>query len=186
MKSIKVDFKNKSATAEFDESVLSAQEVARAMLGTPHMMGRDMEYGGILLLSVDGLKDEAAGKKASAALSKVEGIAKVTPYPKHQAVGVEFTGKGKVTTKQLIDALDAAGLKGGQYGMASRAGGQAMNGGNDSMREHAGMQMGNGGMAGPGGMGDRMGRGYGPYAAPFYGSGAYPRGGCGCGCGCGR
>ncbi len=185
MKSIKVDFRNKSATTEFDESVISAQEVARAMSITPHMMGRDMEYGGILLVSVAGVKDEATGKKATAALRKVEGVAKVTLYPKQEAVGIEFTGKGKVTTKQLIDALEAAGLKGTQYGMrsANGANGQAMNSGNGSMPDHAGMAMGNGGMAGPGGMGDRMGGGYGPYAAPFYGSGAYLRGGCGCGCG---
>ena len=183
MKSIKVDFKGKYATIEFEEKAISAQAVARAMSVTPHMMGRDMQYGGMLLLSVAGVKDEAAGMKAKAALSKVEGVARVTLYPQQQAVGIEFTGKGNVTSKQLLEALDAAGLMGGQYGMASRAGGQAMNGGNDSMREHAGMQMGNGGMAGPGGMGDRMGGGYGPYAAPFYGSGAYLRGGCGCGCG---
>ena len=159
-----MDFKGKYATTEFDESVISAQELARAMSSTPHMMGRDMEYGGILLLSVDALKDEATGKKVTAALSKVEGVAKVTPYPKHQAVGVEFTGKGKVTSKQLLEALDAAGLKGSQYsssrGSDERAG-QTVYGPNGSMQDHANMQMGNGNMAGPGAMGRGMGCGCG-------------------------
>jgi copper chaperone CopZ len=99
VKSIKVDFKTKSAKAEFDENVISAQEVARAMSGTPHMMGKGMQYGGSLLLRVAGVNDEATGKKATTALSKVEGVAKVTPYPKQQAVGIAFTGKGKATSK---------------------------------------------------------------------------------------
>ncbi len=176
MKSIKVDFRGKSATTEFDESVISAQEVARAMSGTPHMMGRDMQYGGILLLSVAGVNDEATGKKATAALSKVEGVAKVTLYPKHQAVGIEFKSNGKVTSKRLIDALEAGGLKGTQYGMRSANGatGQAMNGGNGFMPDHAGMAMGNGGMPGPAVLGVGMG------CCNGNGSGAYRRGGCGC------
>jgi copper chaperone CopZ len=147
MKSIKVNFKGKYAKAEFDESVISAQEVARAMAVTPHMMGKDMQYGGILLLSVAGVNDEATGKKVTTALSKVEGVAKVTLYSKQQAVGIQFTGKGKVTSKQLIEALEAAGLKGAQYGTASGSGGQAMNGGHGSMPDHAGMAMGKGGPA---------------------------------------
>ena len=120
VKSIKVDFKGNYATIEFDEKVIAAQNVARSMSITPHMMGRDMQYDGMLLLSVPGFKDEATGNRAKAALSKVEGVAKVTLYPKQQAVGIEFTGKGKVTSKQLIEALDAAGLKAAQYGMVAR------------------------------------------------------------------
>lgn len=150
-----MDFKTKSAAVEFDERVISAQELAGAAAVTPHMMGRDMQYGGILLLHVNGLKDEATGKKAMVALTKVAGVAKVTPYSKHQAVGVQFGGKGKVTTKQLIDALNAAGLKGSQYGIRSvnGASGQAMNSDNSAIDEHAGMQMGNGSMGGKGAFG---------------------------------
>jgi hypothetical protein len=114
-----VDFKGKYATAEFDETVISAQEVARAMLGTPHMMGRDMQYGGLLVLSVAGVNDQATGKKATAALSKVDGVARVTLYPQQEAVGIEFGDKGNVTSKQLIEALEAAGLKGAAYVTAS-------------------------------------------------------------------
>jgi copper chaperone CopZ len=110
-----VDFKGKYTTVQFKENVISAQQVASAMAVTPHMMGRDMQYGGILVLSVAGIMDEAVGKKAIAALSKVEGVARVTLYPKQEAVGIEFTGNGKLTSKQLIDALEVAGLKGARY-----------------------------------------------------------------------
>ena len=110
-----MDFKGKYATVEFQEDVISAQQVARAMSATPHMMGRDMQYGGRLVLSVAGVNDKATGMKATAALSKVDGVARVTLYPEQEAVGVEFTDKGKVTSKQLIDALGEAGLKGARY-----------------------------------------------------------------------
>jgi copper chaperone CopZ len=116
VKSIKGDFKNKSATIEFDESVISAQEVARAMSVTPHMMGKGMQYSGILLLSVPGTKDQTTGKKAEATLTKIAGVSRVTLYPQQQAVGIQFTNTGTVTTKQLIEALETAGLKGTQYG----------------------------------------------------------------------
>lgn len=145
------------------------------MYVTPHMMGKDMQYGGILVLSVPGVKEEAAGKKAQAALSKVEGVAKVTLYPKQEAIGIEFTGKGKVTSKQLIEALEAAGLKGTQYGMASGPDGPTRIGQNGPMPDHAGLAMGNGGMPGPGAMGYGMPCG----CAPYYGRPVYIRGGCG-------
>ena len=110
-----MDFKGKTAVAEFDESVISAQEIARAMSATPHMMSRDMQYGGVLVLSVAGAKDAATGKKAISALHKVPGVANVTLFPQQDAVGVEFGGKGKATSRQLLDALRAAGLQGVQY-----------------------------------------------------------------------
>jgi copper chaperone CopZ len=100
---------------EFQEDVISAQQVARAMSATPHMMGRDMQYGGLLVLSVAGVNDKATGTKATAALSNVEGVAKVRLYPQQEAVGIEFSDKGRVTSKQLIEALEEAGLKGTQY-----------------------------------------------------------------------
>jgi hypothetical protein len=146
-----VNFQDKDATVAFNEKVISAQEVARAMSTTPHMMGRNMQYGGILLLSVRGVKDEATAKKAKAALSKVEGVNKVTLYPQQDAVGIEFTGKGKVTSKQLIEALDVAGLKAGEYKAArtpTAPSGLAANGSSGSVPEYAGMHMDNGGMGG--------------------------------------
>ncbi|MBX9582348.1 MAG: heavy-metal-associated domain-containing protein [Gemmataceae bacterium] len=188
VKSVRVDFPSKNATIEFDEAVIPAQEVARAVSGTPHMMGKDMRYGGIFVLSVPGVQDAAAGRKAEAALRNVEGVARVALYPQQQAVGVEFADTGKVTSKQLIDALTPAGLKGAQYATASAPAGPGMNGGNGSMADHAGMAMGNGGVGGHGAMGG-MGCGsmpgmlmtpgavrpYSAYPAPrVYG------GGCGC------
>ena len=50
IKSITVSFPTKWATVEFDESKISAQEVSRAMFLAPHAMGKDMRYGGFLLL----------------------------------------------------------------------------------------------------------------------------------------
>ena len=110
-----MDFKGKYATIEFQEDVISAQQVARAMSATPHMMGRDMQYGGLLVLSVAGVNEKPTGMKATAALSKVEGVARVTLYPQQEAVGIEFNDKGKVTSKELLAALDEAGLKGARY-----------------------------------------------------------------------
>ena len=208
VKSVRVDLPGKYATVEFDETVISAQEVARAVSATPHMMGKDMRYGGVLVLSVPGVKDEATGKKATAALGKVQGVAKVTPYPEQQAVGVAFTDTGKVTSKQLIEALEPAGLKGTQYAAAVGPSSPAANGRNRTTADHAGMARGNGGMGGHAGMAmghcgmaghGAMGPGtscgcmpgmqmmshgmaqpYYPYPAPraYYGFGAASRGGC--------
>jgi copper chaperone CopZ len=110
-----VDFKGKYATVELHEDVLPAQQLAQALSATPHMMGRGMQYGGILVLSVPGVNDKAAGTKATTALGKVEGVTKVTLYLEQGAVGIEFSDKGKVTSKQLIAALEEAGLKATQY-----------------------------------------------------------------------
>jgi len=85
------------------------------MAATPHMMGRDMQYGGHLVISVAGSKDEAVGKKAREALSKVKGVASITLYPRQEAVGISFTGDGRVTSKQLIEALERAGLSATPY-----------------------------------------------------------------------
>ena len=191
VKSATVNFPGKYAVIAFDENTISAQGVANAMSGTAHMMGKGMQYGGTLLLRVPGVNEGPKATKAISALKEVEGVAKVNLYPKQQAVGIQFTGKGKATSKQLLDALSAAGLKGSQYTL-SGAGGRTMNDGSDARPDHAGMAMGNGGMAGPGAMDHRMPCGcamYGVaspyYASPtswgYYGPGPYIGGGCGCG-----
>lgn len=110
IRSIQVDWKAKDAQIEFDEAVLPAQRVAKLIADTPHMMGRNMQYGGWLLLKVADIKDEATAKPVKEALSKVEGVKRVVAYPKQHAVGVEFGTKGDLTTKQLIEALKKAGL----------------------------------------------------------------------------
>lgn len=115
-----MNFAAKSAIVSFDEGEISAQEVARAMAESKHMMGADMQYEGILLLSVPDAKDKAAGAKATAALSEVDGVAKVAFYPQQKAVGIKFADKGKVSTTQLIEALKEAGLKAAPYGPARK------------------------------------------------------------------
>jgi len=100
---------------EFDETAVPAQAIATAMDKTPHMMGADLRYGGWLALSVPDLTDEAAAKKATDTLSKLKGVAKVAPYVKQRAIGVQFAADGKLTSKELIDTLAKAGLKAANF-----------------------------------------------------------------------
>lgn len=115
IKSTAVNFPTKWATVEFDESVISAQEVSRAMFQAPHAMGANMKYGGYLMLSVPDAKDKATQTKATTALGKVEGVAKAVYYPQTKAVAIQFADKGKVTSTDLIKALEDAGLKATQF-----------------------------------------------------------------------
>ena len=116
IKAVTVSYPTKWATVEFDESVISAQEVSRAAFQAPHMMGKDMKYGTFLLLSLPDAKDKAAQKKATTALEKVEGVGKAVYYPQTKFVAISFADKGKVTSTQLIKALEDAGLKANQAG----------------------------------------------------------------------
>jgi copper chaperone CopZ len=109
--SIKVDWKTKQARIEFDESVVSAQKVARLIADTPHMMGANMHYGGWLALKVPDVKDEAKAKQVKEILSKLEGVKQVAIYPKQQSVAIAFVAKGDLTSAQLIDALSRIGIK---------------------------------------------------------------------------
>lgn len=115
IKSTAVNFPTKWATVEFDESVISAQEVSRAMFQAPHAMGANMKYGGYLMLSVPDAKDKATQTKATTALGKVEGVAKAAYYPQTKAVAIQFADKGKVTSTELLKALEDAGLKATQF-----------------------------------------------------------------------
>ena len=110
VQSAKVDWKTKNAWLTFDEGVISAQQVAQTIAGTPHMMGGGMHYKGTLALKVEGLKDEGANKTAKDALSQVPGVSKVYIYPQQQSAVVEFADKGKTTSQQLIEALTKAGF----------------------------------------------------------------------------
>jgi copper chaperone CopZ len=116
IKGVAVNYPNKVATVDFDETVISAQEVSRAMFQTPHAMGPNMKYSAFLLLSVPDAKDKTAGTKATTALSKVDGVAKAVFYSQTKSVAIQFADKGKVTSVQLIKALDDAGFKASQYG----------------------------------------------------------------------
>lgn len=120
VKSVSVNFPTKWATVEFDESKISAQEVSRAMFQAPHAMGKDMKYGGFLLLSLPDAKDKVTQKKATSTLEKVEGVAKAVYYPQTKFVAIQFADKGKVTSTQLIKALDDAGVKASQAGAKTK------------------------------------------------------------------
>jgi copper chaperone CopZ len=74
------------------------------------MMGGKMHYGGLLVLKVAQIKDEATAKPVQEALSNVKGVERVLAYPAQHSVEVQFATKGDVTTKQLIEALKTAGL----------------------------------------------------------------------------
>lgn len=115
IQSVKVDWKSKSARVTFDESILPAQQVADLIAATPHMMGGDMQYRGSLALSVPQLKDTKSAQMANESLSKVPGVSKVTTYPKQRVVAVAFSGRGKVTSEQLIAVLKEAGLEAETY-----------------------------------------------------------------------
>lgn len=110
IRSISVDWKSKNAHVEFDESIVPAQKLAKLIADTPHMMGSKMHYGGLLIIRVAQIKDEATAKPVQEALSKVKGVERVLAYPAQHSVEVQFATKGDVTTKQLIDALKTAGL----------------------------------------------------------------------------
>lgn len=120
IKSISVNFANKLATVVFDESTISSQEVSRAMFAAPHAMGPSMKYGAFLVLSVPEARDKAAGAKATAALQKVDGVAKAFFYPQSKTVAIEFADKGKVTSAALIKSLEDAGMKGSLYGVKAK------------------------------------------------------------------
>ena len=120
IKSITVNFPTKWATVEFDESKISAQEVSRTMFQAPHAMGKDMKYGGYLLLSLPDAKDKATQAKATTTLEKVEGVVKAVYYPQTKFVAIQFADKGKVTSTQLIKALDDEGLKASQAGAKTK------------------------------------------------------------------
>lgn len=110
VQSATVDWRTKNAKISFDESKLSAQSLAHLIHATPHMMGGGMQYEGWLALRVDGLEDEKTAATAKAALTKVPGVAKVVIYPAQGSVGVQFDGKAKTTSTELIEALKADGL----------------------------------------------------------------------------
>jgi copper chaperone CopZ len=115
IRSASVDWTSKSAKIVFDEKEVSAQQIASAIAGTPHMMGGGSKYGSWLSLSVPGLKDEAAAKTAREALGKLPGVASVSPFVTQHTLSVQFSGEGKATTAELIDALAKAGLPAHSY-----------------------------------------------------------------------
>jgi copper chaperone CopZ len=111
IKSVSVDWRTHNAKIEFDESLIPAQSLSQLIAGTPHMMGRGMQYGGWLALKAEGVKDAKTAEAATAALQKVPGVVKVQVYAEQESVGVLFDAKGKATSAQLVAALEEAGVK---------------------------------------------------------------------------
>ncbi len=115
VKSVSVDFRTQNAKIEYDESVLPAQTLTSLIAGTPHMMGGGMRYGGWLALKVPSITDDASGEKAKATLSKMEGVKSVAVYPKQHSAAVLFTGKGSLTSQQMIEALAKEGIEASNF-----------------------------------------------------------------------
>jgi copper chaperone CopZ len=111
VQAVKVDWQTKNARIEFDENLIPAQTLAQRIAGTAHMMGGGMRYDGWLALQVPDVKDEAKAKQVKEVLGKLKGVKQAVAYPAQQSVGVQFTSDGKLTSQQLIDALDEAGFK---------------------------------------------------------------------------
>src|SRR4029434_2321271 len=105
IRSIKVDWKTKNARIDFDPSVLTAQEISRLIAKTPHMMGGNLHYGAWLAIKVEELKDDSTGKPIKETLEKIDGVKSVALYPKQHSVGIQFTSKGDVTDRHIIDVL---------------------------------------------------------------------------------
>ncbi len=106
-----VEWSSKNAWITFDDSVVSAQQIAQTIATTSHMMGRGMRYQASLALKVPSLADVATGETAKSALSKVPGVTQVYVYLPQKSVAVDFSSAGKVTTQQLIEALNQAGIE---------------------------------------------------------------------------
>ena len=113
--SAKVDWATKSAKVQYDEKVISANQVADAVARTPHMMGRGMTYSGALALSVPAVSDKDSGKTAVEALQKLPGVAKVNAFPTPHTLTVQFKEGAKLSSAQLIDTLDKAGMPAKTY-----------------------------------------------------------------------
>lgn len=115
VKSLSVNWNTKKAIVELDESVAPAQALAAAIEGMPHMMGGGMRYAGWLALSVPTLTDEASGQKVKETLAKVVGIKTVAVYPLQHSAAVLFSGKGSVSSQQVLDALSKEGIEASNF-----------------------------------------------------------------------
>ena len=112
---ISVDWKTKNAKLEFDENEISAQAIAERIHSTEHMMGGDLEYLGWLALKVPDMADEEGGNKVKEALKEVTGVKSVAVFLPQKAIGVRFEDEGSLTSAQLIEELDKAGIKASNF-----------------------------------------------------------------------
>src|SRR5262245_24957358 len=110
VKSVKVDWKTKTARVEFDETELTAQAIAQLIASTPHMMGGSLHYAGWLAFKSQDVKDAASGQHAEKTLLTIEGVKSAKAYPDQHLVAAYFAPKGNVTTTELLRTLKAAGI----------------------------------------------------------------------------
>ena len=111
MKSVRVDWRTKNAKLEFDESQVAAQTISQLIQSTPHMMGGELQYGGWLALKVPALADEETASRVRETLGELEGVKNVKAYLRQKAIGIRFAEDGSLTTQQLVEELEKAGIK---------------------------------------------------------------------------
>ena len=111
VRSAKVNWQSKNAKLEFDESLISAQEITLAINKTPHMMGSGQRYGGWLALKVPSVKDNESAKRVKEIAGKIPGVKQVAAYPAQNSIGIQFDNEGKVTSDDVIKALEKAEIK---------------------------------------------------------------------------
>ncbi len=110
VKSVKVDWKTKTAQVELDESRLPVQQLAAAIGETPHMMGGELSYAGWLSLWAEELKDPKTAKAAEAAVSMLPGIEQATAFTRRKGISILFSTEGELTTQEIVAALEAIGV----------------------------------------------------------------------------
>jgi len=68
-----------------------------------------------LALSVPAIRDQTSGETAREALEKLPAVSKVHVFPSTHILTVQFKDGGKLTSSQLIEALDRAGMQAKTY-----------------------------------------------------------------------
>lgn len=104
-----VRWSTKQAKVEFDERVLSAQAVVRHI--AEHGIGaRPHSVSACIFLKVPSIRDKGTARLPVHILQQVPGIERVTPHQALQAVELQLTVDGELTTHDLIRALAAEGV----------------------------------------------------------------------------
>ena len=111
VRTVRVDWRTKNAKVDFDESQVTAKRISEVIASTPHMMGGSLRYSGWLALRVEGVQEPRQAAAAKEALEGIKGVSKVVVYPAQQSVAVAFSGSDKLTTEQLLQALQDSGLE---------------------------------------------------------------------------
>ena len=82
-----------------------------ALALSPLAFGQPSTQSSTAPTNASSARSVASGQKAKEVLTKVEGIRTVAAYPQQHSVGVQFAGKGNVSSQQLIDALAKEGIE---------------------------------------------------------------------------